>query len=150
MRCAAARSSPSKLPMRTAILTALLVLTVPELGSAAEPLQLNRGPAMLTRSGDGAFVEVRELRLAAPGNDEMPSAYELALQLSMPNPSWSRAPGEAPDFRFSPDVALEGTSLTLRLVPTRHAPDPDEPLVLLPRLAGVGSRWFGLDFAAWF
>lgn len=143
MRCAAARSSPSRLLLRTAILTACVVLTIPEVGSAAEPL--NRGPAVLTRSVDVGFVEVRELRLAALATDEMP-----VLQLSMPSPSWFRTTGEAPDFRFSSDVALEGTSLTLRLVPTRHAPDPDEPLVLLPRLAGVGSRWFGLDFAAWF
>lgn len=52
----------------------------------------------------------------------------------------------------SADVPVPGApSMTVRLVPTKEEPAADAaPLVFRPRVRGVGSSWYGLDFAASF
>lgn len=140
-------STPARLSMRLALLTATFVATFPGAAFATEPALRTTSPGAvveLVEHGSGLF-QVQQLRV--PDFDE---AIANPLRLTLPSTLAPQRMARDVGFLFSPDLPLAGTALTLRLVPTRRAPSTDEPLVLLPRVAGVGSKWFGLDFAAWF
>jgi hypothetical protein len=116
--------------------------------TAQEPVSLAKRAT--AQEPDVGLLDVQSLQpLEMSGAWLLPGAQRLQLAFPALAPSAGPSAGQS-GLTLSPDVALQGASLTLRLVPTRSAPNADVPLVLLPRVAGVGSRWFGLDFAAWF
>jgi hypothetical protein len=145
--------------MRLPILTAVVLASIPAKAAGTDAVERSLVDVRSARvelapvASSVGFFDVQSLRAPELDADALVLADAPRLTLSLPSAGAlpvSVSNRDALNLRLSPEFALESASLTLRLVPTRRAPNPDVPLVLLPRVAGVGSSWFGVDFAAWF